>query len=116
MVTKGIRGAITVENNSEASIKDAVCELFSELIKQNSLLKEKVSHVVFSTTKDLDTVYPAKFVRKDLGWDTTAFMCVQEMDVKNSLPMCIRVLITYNCDEDFEPKYVYLKGAKNLRK
>jgi len=111
---KGIRGAITAESNNTDSIREAAIELFTELINKNSLSEENVSYVEFSVTKDLDAVYPAKFVRQDLGWGKTAFMCVQEMHVKNSLPMCIRVLIL--ADINKEPEFVYLKGASDLRK
>ncbi len=115
MITKGIRGAITVDANSEEAIKNAACELFSEMVRQNNLTEEKVSHVIFTVTKDLNAAYPAKYIRKDLNWNKTAFMCVQEADIENSLPMCLRTLVVLNCEENFEPKYVYLKGAKNLR-
>ena len=113
--TKGIRGAITVDENSLKSIKNATLELFQELIKQNNLEEKFVSHVIFTATKDLTAVYPAKFIRQDIGWNNTAFMCMQEMNVENSLEKCIRVLIVYNCDENFEPEYIYLKDAVNLR-
>ena len=116
MITKGIRGAITVNKNTAEDIKTATLELFSQLIKENNLNKELVSHVIFTTTKDLNAAYPAKFVRQDLGWDKTAFMCEQELEIENSLRKCIRVLIVYNCEDTFEPKFVYLKGAKDLRK
>ena len=36
MLSKGIRGAITVESNSEESIKSATLELLSEIIKENT--------------------------------------------------------------------------------
>jgi chorismate mutase len=116
MITKGIRGAITVDTNNAEDIKTATIELFTQLIKENNINKDFVSHVIFTMTKELDAAYPAKFVRQDLGWDKTAFMCEQELDVENSLKKCIRVLIVYNCENNFEPKFVYLKGAKDLRK
>ena len=115
MITKGIRGAITVEENTVEAIQEATLDLFEQLVKRNNLTEENVSHIIFSTTKDIDTVYPAKFIRKDFGWNNTAFMCIQEMNVKNALPMCIRILIVVNCNENFRPEYVYLKGATNLR-
>ena len=111
---KGIRGATTADENSIESIKNATLELFSELIKKNSLTEDIVSYVEFSVTKDLDAVYPAKFIRQNLGWNKTAFMCVQEMTVKNSLPKCIRVLLL--ADIKNEPEFIYLKGASGLRK
>ena len=36
MITKGIRGAITVENNTQEDIKSATLELLTEMIKKNN--------------------------------------------------------------------------------
>jgi chorismate mutase len=116
MITKGIRGAITVEENSEQAIKVATLELLSEILKKNSITDtSKISHVIFTTTKDLNAAFPAKFPRLELGWDNVAMMCFHELDVPNSLNMCLRVLIVINCEQDFSPEFVYLKGAKTLR-
>jgi monofunctional chorismate mutase len=114
-MTKGIRGAITVENNSEAALKTATIELLNELFKQNNIIKENISHIIFTTTNDLNAAFPAKFARKDMGLTETAMMCFHEIDVPNSLRMCLRILIVYNCEKDFIPQFVYLKGAEILR-
>lgn len=116
MITKGIRGAITVENNSPEAIEQATLELLGEMLKQNNIDINLISHVIFTLTDDLNAEFPAKFARAKLGWDKVAMMCFHELDVPNSLRMCLRVLIVLNCDETFEPKFVYLKGAAKLRK
>lgn len=116
MVTKGIRGATTVNSNTKEDIKSAVIELLNELIKKNNIIKDNISHVIFTTTPDLNAEFPAKFARLNLGWEQVAMMCFHEMDVQGTLPMCLRVLIVYNCQDDFKPEFVYLKGAQNLRK
>lgn len=115
MITKGVRGAITVENNSEEAIKEAVIELLDEITKQNKITPDKISHAIFTLTKDLNAAFPAKFARIDCGWKDVAMMCFNELDVPNSLKMCIRVLVVINCDESFTPQFVYLKNASNLR-
>ena len=115
MITKGIRGAITVDYNAEEAIKDATIELLAALVEQNNINVNNISHVVFTLTDDLNAAFPAKFARLNLGWDKVAMMCYHELDVPNSLKMCLRVLIVLNCDEQFEPKFVYLKGAESLR-
>lgn len=116
MVTKGIRGAITVEQNTEDSIKEATLELLGEIFAQNNLRgTSQISHVIFTTTKDINAAFPAKFPRLELGWDDVAMMCYNELDVPNSLPMCLRVLVVINCEQDFKPHFVYLKGASSLR-
>lgn len=116
MITKGIRGAITVEANTPDAIKEATLELLCEMFEQNNITgTEKISHIIFTTTSDLNADFPAKFARIEFGWDDVAMMCYHELDVPNSLPMCLRVLVVLNCEEDFEPKFIYLKGAEKLR-
>lgn len=112
---KGIRGAITIEENSAEAIKSATVELLQELIALNNLETDKISHVIFTLTEDLNAAFPAKFARTDLGWSDVAMMCFHELDVPNSLEKCLRVLVVTNCNEDFKPKFVYLKGAAKLR-
>lgn len=117
MVTKGIRGAITVEENTSKAIEQATLELLYEMFEQNGIKGTKdISHVIFTTTTDLNADFPAKFPRLAFGWDDVAMMCYHELDVPNSLQMCLRILIVYNCDDDFQPKFVYLKDAQKLRK
>lgn len=116
MLSKGIRGAITIEENSVEAIKSATLELLNEMLKQNNISTNDISHVIFTLTDDLNAAFPAKFARTDLGWETVAMMCFHELDVPNALKMCLRVLIVVNCDEEFLPKFVYLKGAEILRK
>lgn len=115
MVTKGIRGAITVDNNSKEALRSAALELLNEMIVRNSIIPNNISHVIFTTTEDLNAEFPAKFARLELGWDNVAMMCFHELNVPNSLPMCLRILIVTNCENDFVPQFVYLKGASNLR-
>lgn len=116
MITKGIRGAITVENNSVEAIENATIELITELTKANYIKKELISHVIFTLTEDLNASFPAKFAREKLGWTNVAMMCFNELNVPDSLEKCLRVLIVINCEESFTPKFVYLKGAQILRK
>ena len=116
MATKGIRGAITVEDNTQESIKVATIELLREMVNKNDIDKTNISHAIFTLTKDLNAMFPAKYARTEFGWDKVTMMCYHELDVPNSLQKCLRVLIVLNCDEDFEPQFVYLKGASNLRK
>lgn len=116
MITKGIRGAITVANNTSEAIEQATLELLNVLISRNNINKESISHVIFTLTNDLNAEFPAKFAREKLNWDKVAMMCFHELDVPNSLKMCLRILIILNCDEDFSPEFVYLKDAASLRK
>lgn len=115
MITKGIRGAITVDSNTPEAIENATLELLGELISQNVINKEKISHVIFTLTEDLNAEFPAKFARIKLGWRDVAMLCSHEVEVPDSLSMCLRILIVLNCENEFIPEFVYLKGAAKLR-
>ena len=111
-----IRGAITVDENTEESIKNATVNLLKEIIKQNNLSVSDMLYINFSATKDITKAYPAKFVRTELGITDVPMMCYQEMDVDGSLEMCIRVLIVLNTiNTNFSAKHVYMKDAQRLR-
>ena len=112
MITKG---AVTVEENTTDAIKSATLELLSEMIKVNNIDTDMISHVIFTLTEDLNAAFPAKFARLDLGWENVAMMCFHELNVPNSLSKCLRVLIVLNCEDNFIPQFVYLKGASALR-
>ena len=70
MITKGIRGAITVDSNTEEAIEKATLELLNEIWERNHLEgTSQISHVIFTTTPDLNAAFPAKFPRIALGWN-----------------------------------------------
>ena len=104
MITKGIRGAITVENNTEADLRGATLELLKAMINENKIIRENISHVIFTLTPDLNAAFPAGFARVDLGWENIAMMCYNELDVPNSIKRCLRVLIVINCEASFVPR------------
>lgn len=93
MMTRGIRGATTIEENREEHILATTKTLVEEMIMQNNVKAEAVSHVFISVTKDIDACFPAKSLRDIPGWTHVPVMCMQEIDVPNSLEMCIRVMM-----------------------
>lgn len=110
-----IRGAITINENTEKEIKKYSIELFSKIVKENFLHLNKINSILFSCTCDITKAYPGKFIREEFGLNRVAIMHFNEMNVENSLNMCIRILIYY--DENIQNvKYIYLNDAKNLRK
>lgn len=117
MYQRGIRGAITVDDNSKESVKAAVIELITEIKKINNLDETSISHAIFTLTKDIDCIYPARIVREEFSaWKYVPMMCMNEMDIENSLKKCLRVLIVINTTlEQNEIKHIYLKGAIKLR-
>ena len=116
MISKGIRGAITVEENSPEAIGAATIKLLTEIVRKNNIEIDSISHAIFTLTNDLNADFPAKYARVNLKWKNVPMMCFNELDVPNSLQKCLRVLNVINCGEGFVPEFVYLDGADVLRK
>ena len=116
MTSRGIRGAITLKENTKEEIKNATIELLSAMLKENEIKEKDISFAIFTLTKDINADFPAKYARINLKWKEVPMMCFNELDVPDSLQKCLRVLIVLNCSENFEPEFVYLEGAENLRK
>ena len=114
-MVRGIRGAITVDSNTKAAIRDATKCLLSAIVERNQIPLEDISSVFFTGTTDLNEEVPARAAR-DMGWTSIPMFCMQEMMVKDSLPLCIRVMIHVNTNlHQSEIQHVYLGGAARLR-
>lgn len=110
-----IRGAITVEKNSKDEILKSSKQLLQAIIDANDLHIDEIVFILFTATKDLDEAYPAVAAR-NIGIVNAALMCTQEMYVKNSLPMCIRVMVQIQSNKTQKQlKHIYMKDASVLR-
>ncbi|MDD3831971.1 MAG: chorismate mutase [Clostridia bacterium] len=109
---KAIRGAITITHNTAECIAQGTHTLVSTIMSVNSIAPADVVSIIFTCTRDIDQAYPAKTAR-EMGFDGCALMCMQEMYVENSLPMCIRIMVLANTGNNI--KHCYLEGAKILR-
>src|SRR5712691_45770 len=87
MYCRGMRGATTVERNEREEILAATTELLELLIQRNELRTGDVASAIFTMTDDLDAEFPAVAARM-LGWTDVALMCMREISVPGSLPMC----------------------------
>ena len=116
MPMRGIRGAITVNADNPELIVQATCELLEAILQENDdLYLDDIASVIFTTTEDIASVYPAQAARQ-MGWNQVPMMCAREIPVPGSLPLCIRVLIHWNTDkEQQEIIHVYLRNAAKLR-
>lgn len=108
-----IRGATTVEYDSAENIKESVRELMLKIMRRNGLSHENIVCIIFSSTADLRSYYPAAAAR-EAGFCSCPLFSAAEPDIKGALPKCIRVLAL--AETDGKPAHVYLKGAKSLRK
>ena len=115
MMIRGVRGAITVADNTEEAIWSATRELLETMVGRNSINEDDVASILFTTTPELTAAYPAKAARM-FGWSRTALMGFVEADITDGLKMCIRVLIHWNTDKSMdEIHHVFLRDAVKLR-
>ncbi|MEB3288429.1 MAG: chorismate mutase [Leptolyngbya sp.] len=114
--TWAIRGAVTVTENTEAAMAEAVTELLDALETRNQLDPSCIISATFSVTRDLDAIFPAAVARRRPGWDNVALLDVQHMHVEGSLPCCIRVLLHVQLPIVHAAiTHAYLRGAQSLR-
>lgn len=116
MRTRGIRGAITVEQNDKEEILQATYQLLQEMIAKNEIIPDDIASVLFTTTEDLDAVFPAQAARSLTGWSYVPLMCAREIPVRGSLAKCIRIMMHVNTEKTAEQiEQVFLREAVKLR-
>lgn len=108
-----IRGATTIAEDSPEEIKKAVKELIDQTVSRNSLHKDEILSIVFSSTSDIHSYYPAKAAR-EAGYSSSPLFSSQEPDIDGGLPLCIRIMLFV--EKNITPHHVYLRGARTLRK
>jgi len=112
---RGVRGAITVRENTAEAIRDATLELLRAIVDANQIEVDDIGGVYFTTTVDLTAEYPAVAAR-ELGWYDVAILCGHEMNIPHGLPMCVRVMVMWNTPRSAqEIQHMYLRGAQQLR-
>ena len=85
------------------------------MIRKNDIKSTDIASAIFTTTPDLNAAFPALAARQ-LGWLDVPLLCTHEIDVPDSLRMCIRVLIHWNTDRDQSKiDHIYVKDAVALR-
>lgn len=110
-----IRGAITVINDTKEEVLGATEALLNNIILNNDVQINDIISIIFTCTKDISSVYPAVAAR-ELGIVNAGLICVNEMNVLNSLNKCIRVLFFVNKDiSQIEVKHIYMGEARILR-
>ena len=113
---RGIRGAITVDENDKEQICLAARQLVTKILSLNELHIENIGAIIFSTTEDLTAAFPSTALRKRPAFRLVPLFDTREPAIENSLPLCIRVLILADTDKaQNKIRHVYLGGAKNLR-
>jgi chorismate mutase len=113
-MTRAVRGAIQVAENTATSIEQAGSRLVKEILKLNGIAENHIVSIVLSMTEDLTAANPATGLRQT-GFAATPLFCVQEARIVGALPRVIRALVTWESPGRRAPVPVYLDGADVLR-
>jgi len=115
-MVRGIRGAITVDEDTPEAILSATRELLEAIVAQNEIQSfEEFAAIIFTVTEDLSSAFPAEAARQ-LGMNRVPLLSAREVPVPGSLPRVIRVLALWNTDRPQDAvRHVYLREAKRLR-
>ncbi len=114
-MVRGIRGAIDIADNTVELILSATRMLLERMVLENQVKTEDIAAVHFSATPDLNQAFPARAARL-MGWQHVPLFCHAEIDVPNSLPRCIRILMLLNSEQPQELiNHIYLGKTHKLR-
>lgn len=112
---RGLRGATTVDADTEDEINERVQELVRQMLDRNRVDKDDLVSIIFTATDDIHSVFPATAARA-LGLGDVPLICARELDIVGATPRCIRVLMhLYTDTPRGDLHHVYLEGARNLR-
>lgn len=116
MAVRAVRGAIQVDADERGLVLKSTAELVSALFEANELTPEDVISIVFTSTPDLTSEFPALAAR-GLGLVDTPLLCAAEIAVPGALPRVVRILAhVETLRSKQEIQHVYLGGATALRR
>ncbi len=115
-VMRGIRGAISVEEDRGECITSATSRILDAILQANpGIQSEDIASVIFTMTDDLSSANPATAARRR-GWEDVPLLCAREINVPLAMPRVIRVLLHWNTDlPQSAIQHVYLDRAAALR-
>lgn len=113
-VVRALRGATTVDVDTEEAINERVQTLVREMMERNELEKDDVVSILFTATDDLTATFPATPARR-MGLGDVPLLSARELSVSDATPRCVRVLMHMHTERArSELRHVYLEGAEGL--
>ena len=115
LVVRGLRGATTVDVDSQDQVTERSQELILRLMECNDLVEDDIVSVLFTATADVTSIFPATAIR-EIGFGAVPLLCAAEIAVPGAMPRCIRVLLHVHTTRTRDQMHhVYLHGAQGLR-
>jgi chorismate mutase len=112
---RALRGATTVDIDEPAHITERIVALLTEMLARNGADHDSLVSIVFTTTKDIRSMFPAAAART-MGLGDVPLLGALEADIEGATPQCVRVLMHLTTERSrAELRHVYLEGASHLR-
>lgn len=112
---RALRGATTVDEDTEDQIKSRVVALMQEMFDRNNLDHDDLVSIIFTATDDIHATFPATAART-FGLGDVPLICARELDIVGATPRCIRVMMHITTERArADLRHVYLEGAAALR-
>ncbi len=112
---RALRGATTIDADTEEQIEERVRALLEAMLSRNDVDKEDLISIIFTATEDVKSIFPATAARL-FGLGDVPLLCARELAVNEGTPLCIRVLMhVETAKARSELRHVYLEGARHLR-
>jgi monofunctional chorismate mutase len=75
-----LRGATTVDSDTSEAVIERTRELLSLLLERNEVEHDQLVSIIFTSTRDLRSAFPALAAR-ELGLGDVPLLCAGELDV-----------------------------------
>lgn len=116
MAVRAVRGATQLDRDDRQHMLDRVSELVTEVLEANGLDVDDFISIIFTSTEDLHSEFPA-YAARQLGFTDVPLMCARELEIEGSMPRVVRLMAHVETDlARSEITHVYLHGAANLRR
>ena len=107
---KAVRGAFSIDIDNEQEIKKKTFIFLDQFFTVNKINKKNIIQIIISSTNDIHSAYPCKFVR-EYGINVP-LLCVTEQSVKDYPELIIRFMFLVRTFKKLKP--VYLDRARSL--
>jgi len=112
---RALRGATTVDIDEPAHITERIVALLTEMLERNDVDHDNLVSIVFTTTKDIRSMFPAAAART-MGLGDVPLLGALEADIEGGTPRCVRVLMHLTTERSrSDLRHIYLEGASSLR-
>ena len=114
-LVRALRGATTCEVDTPEEIAQATQELILAMMERNGLDHDDVISVLFTTSTDLTSTFPATTARA-ICFGDVPLICASEINVPGAMTHCIRVMMhVYTTRSRDQIHHIYLRQAQSLR-